>query len=120
MLRAITGQQQTDNNRLWFSDDNHDLFVWLDDRNNPVAFQFSYDKHRDEHCIYWHQQRGFRHDRIDSGDNLQAGYKMTPILVPDGHFDAPRLVKLFQSICMEMDPRLARFIQQTLAGAGDD
>lgn len=115
MLRAISNQQQTDDRRLWFNDQDHDLFVWLDEQQQPLAFQFSYHTRQGEHCIHWHRQRGFSHDRIDSGENLHGRYKMTPIMVPDGRFDRQQLAEKFQSVCEEMDPALAQFIYRTLA-----
>lgn len=120
MLRAISAQLQTDDRRLWFNDYNHDLFVWFDEQQRPLAFQFSYHTQQDKHCIHWHRQRGFGHDRIDSGDTLDCGYKMTPIMVPNGKFNQQQLAAIFQSVCMEIEPALAQFIYRTLVGADDN
>lgn len=119
MLRAISDQQQTNGRRLWFNDQDHDLFVWLDEQQKPLAFQFSYHTRQDEYCIHWHRQRGFSHDRIDSGDTLDGHYKMTPVLMPDGEFEGQRLAEIFQSVCKDIDAALAQFIYRTLAAAGN-
>ena len=119
MLRAITSQRQSKTPRLWFSDQNHDLFIWLDKLHEPMAFQLSYNKIDDEHCICWHCDKGFSHDRIDSGEDPEGSYKMTPIMVPDGKFDHKKLAQEFQLISADMEPRLANFIYQKLSCYAD-
>ena len=119
MLRAITGQHQIDPNRLWFSDLDHDLFVWLDEAGQPVAFQFSYDRQRDERCIEWHRHRGYSHSRIDSGEARDGHYKMTPIMTTNEPLDAAGIAARFLSISADMDTELACFIHGKLCHAAD-
>ena len=114
MLRPITSRHRGKTPRLWFSDENHDLFIWLDPQSEPLAFQFSYDKLHDEHCIYWHRDRGYSHDRIDSGEPVDGSYKMTPIMVPNDQFDDTQVAQDFLSVSDNLTPKLRDFVFQKL------
>ena len=111
MLRAIKTDKDDSNHlkRLWFSDQDNDLFIWLDNEI-PVAFQFSYNKQQDEHTINWGAQRGYSHERIDNGEADISNYKMTPIMVPNGALNQQRVSQIFKSISQNIEPELARFV----------
>lgn len=115
MLQAIKTRQDGDQQRLWFSDTDHDLFVWLDTTRQVASFQFSYNKLRNEHIIVWDRDKGYSHDKIDNGEVANGHYKMTPIMVPDGDADYAELAAKFKQVSREIDPSLADFIYQTLS-----
>ena len=101
-------------NKLWFHDAEHDLFVWLDNSKQPVGFQFSYHKNHMEHAINWSSDRGYSHDKIDAGESRPGGYKMTPIMVPDGEFETEKVTEEFAAISREIDKGIAEFVLQKL------
>ncbi|MDH5765963.1 MAG: hypothetical protein OEZ38_08105 [Gammaproteobacteria bacterium] len=121
MLRLIkTSKQSTEElQRLWFSDDNHDLFAWLNNKNKPVRFQFTYNKLGIEHSFNWNIDTGFSHEKVDSGDNSSNRYKMTPILVPDGDIQRNKIADLFQSVSHDIDSELAQFIINKISNPSD-
>jgi hypothetical protein len=96
--------------KLWFNDHDNDLFIWLDQNENPTGFQFCYDKSFDEHSINWQQQKGFSHARIDAGEACSSRYKMIPIMLPDGVFKYRQVAELFRSISAHIDHKLADFV----------
>jgi hypothetical protein len=118
MLRAINTNKQSDAfKRLWFNDQDHDLFLWLDSSMQPVSFQFSYRTYSDiysEHVISWKKGMGYTHDKIDDGEPADGDYKMTPILVPDGAFDYKKIAQRFKSISKDIDEDIRDFIYQKL------
>ncbi len=105
--------------RRWFADGDFDLIVWYGgrDASAPVdGFQLCYDKKHHERALTWRRGQGFRHEEVDdgeSGPSLQ--FKMTPILVPDGIFDAAAVARRLEARTTEMDPALARFVLRTLS-----
>ncbi|TNF32927.1 MAG: hypothetical protein EP315_09005 [Gammaproteobacteria bacterium] len=119
MLQPVKARQDTDQPRLWFNDKDHDLFIWLDDRQQVVSFQFSYNKLHNEHIIVWHRDKGFTHDRIDNGEPGDGRYKMTPILLPDGDADFVHLAQEFKHISQLIEPALAEFIYEKLSTLKD-
>ena len=116
MLRLIKTNKQSINHlqRLWFTDNQHDLFVWLTANDTPVCFQFSYNKLHDEHTLNWHRHRGYSHEKIDNGEHTPGNYKMTPIMIPDGEINREKITRLFQSISQDIEPELATFIQHKI------
>ncbi|MCW9014162.1 MAG: hypothetical protein OQL06_10290 [Gammaproteobacteria bacterium] len=114
MLRAIRSNHPAKKNRVWFSDQQHDLFVWFDNHNKPIAFQFSYNKNINEHSISWSEKMGYSHDKIDNGEPGDGSYKMTPIMMPDGIFDGKKIAEEFKRVSLELDTALTDFIYQTL------
>lgn len=113
MLKAIKTDKNNDTKKLWFNDHDHDLFIWLDQQGQPIQFQFSYRtylKSYSEHVISWHISKGYSHDKIDDGEANNTDYKMTPILVPNGTFEANDIAKKFSAVSKEIDQALAQFV----------
>ena len=115
MLREIRSvrQKSRHSTRRWFTDADMDLFIWFNNQV-PVKFQLSYGKRESEHAISWDHERGFIHSRIDDGEGLTFRYKMAPILVKDGSFDASKVARDFLLASEAMDPTLADFIYARL------
>jgi len=119
MLRAITTNKQTEphKQRLWFSDHDHDLFVWIDRYSHPVSFQLSYRVYSDtysEHIISWKKETGYTHNKIDDGEHANGDYKKTPIMVPNGACDSEKLAERFKSISADVDEKITDFVYQKL------
>lgn len=89
-VRQIPG----DPKRRWFYSDDFDLIVWFSDDQSIAGFELCYDKERNAHSIEW-KTGGFRHMAVDDGERRPGKHKATPILVPDGSFDAMRVYTAF-------------------------
>lgn len=124
MVHEVQGARQIPGEgfRRWFTDQYFDLIVWYDGDNPQgeiAGFQLCYDKFDKERALTWRRGRGFAHEKVDDGEGpfaLQA--KMTPILLPDGVFDAEGVTRRLREQSAEMDQNVAGFILQTLAAYG--
>ena len=83
--------------RRWFHSGSDDLVVWYDEDGSIYGFQFCYDRDRAERALTWTIDDGFRHNRVDPGDE-RFGYPQAPILVADGTFDADAMTHRFVAI----------------------
>ncbi|MCW8956454.1 MAG: hypothetical protein OQL09_06195 [Gammaproteobacteria bacterium] len=120
MLYQIKATQTEEyQQRLWFTDQHHDLFIWLDSDYNPLAFQFCYNKLHDEHAVLWHRHHGYSHQRIDSGEPGDGNYKVSPILLANGHIEPLRIAAGFKHINSNIDRKLADFVYQKLLEYAD-
>ncbi len=106
-------QQPGEPRRRWFFSHVQDLFVWFGEDGTPVAFQLSYGKYRNEHAIRWRADRGFTHHRVDDGE-ASAVSRNAPLLMADGLFDAPRVLKRFQELSAEMPREITDFVAARL------
>lgn len=114
MLREITTIRTfSTNRRRWFSDADMDLYIWFHNQV-PVQFQLTYNKQQDEHAISWDNTSGFRHNRVDDGEHTVSDYKMSPILLADGEFDAITVARKFLLASDYLDATLADFIYARL------
>lgn len=116
MLKQVTTHKKTLPVRQWFSDEDHDLFIWLDSTLQPIGFQFTYDKLFDEHCLSWMMNRGYSHDRIDTGEDVYLNIKQTPVMVADGEFNAAELAKRLSAISDEVPEKLLQFVLDKIHG----
>ena len=115
MLREVANVQQLSEEprRRWFFSHEQDLWVWFEPHGTPVAFQLAYGKYRNEHAIRWKRDRGFSHQRVDDGEN--AGLvKQTPILIPDGAFEAANVLARFLELSAEMPKEIVDFVAACL------
>jgi hypothetical protein len=117
MLQEIRATRQISKRKCkrWFTDSDMDLFIWFNN-DVPIQFQLSYNKQGTEHAINWNEETGYSHNRIDPGDQkqLHTRYKMAPILVADGEFDAPSIARQFLLASERMNETLADFIYARL------
>ncbi len=108
-VRQVTG----DGHRRWFTSAYFDLIVWLDEQDRIEGFQLTYDKPVQERALTWRADRGFAHEKVDDGE-VPGQAKMTPILVPDGTFDAGAVAARFREESGEIDPEIAGLVLETL------
>jgi len=104
--------------KRWFSDQNNDLFVWLNAAGQVTAFQFSYDKAHNEHLLSWSEVYGYSHDRIDDGEDVHLQIKMSPIMVPNGAVDCAKVAETFRRVSELLEPKLGEFIYRKLQEFG--
>ena len=116
MLAEVPNPRQVPNDyrRRWFNDETFDLIVWFADDNDIVGFELCYRLLGFERALTWMEDRGYRHSDVDTGDNRPASYGMTPILTPDGAFDAPRIADLFKHAAAKLDPEIRQFVLERL------
>jgi hypothetical protein len=116
MLSEITYVKHIDGDlrRRWFADEEFDLIVWLGDDDAIAGFQLCYDKSKDQRAFTWRSPNASRHDRVDDGENDPGRYKSTPILVPDGAFDAARVSEAFRRSSTDIDDEIAELVLKQL------
>ena len=109
-VRQVPGESRR---QMFFSED-MDLTVWVDDRGAILGFELCYDKGIGERSVRWRSGYGFLHQRVDDGENRPGRYKATPILVPDGVFDANKISRLFLENSRDLDRPLSDFVYRKL------
>lgn len=111
MLREILALRQ-DNPRLrrrWFQDEFFDLYTWQANSGALVRFQLCYDVRGRERALTWSRERGFSHNKVDSGEEF-AGQPMTPLLVAAGKFPHQRVRTRFLREAASLDDSTRKFI----------
>ena len=110
-VRQVPGEPK----RRWFSSEDIDLIVWLDDSGAPVSFQLCYDKLQSEHALTWQPEFGFVHLAVDGGEQgVGFQYKSTPILVAGGHCDANRVTSRFTEVSGQLPSVIVEFVTERL------
>ncbi|MFT5129586.1 MAG: hypothetical protein ACI8W8_003211 [Rhodothermales bacterium] len=90
--RQITGEPA----RRCFSDREFDLIFWYNADDSVYGLQLCYDKAKYERTLTWIADSGFAHHGIDTGKICgRPPDRLTPILVPDGYFDAEKVRERF-------------------------
>lgn len=102
-VRQVRGEPR----RRWFFSERCDLIVWLDEMGAPEGFQFCYDKDNEERALSWRPQLGLSHMKVDTGSSIYGG---TPFLVPDGHFDAVHMLRMFEAECALVPPEVSALV----------
>jgi len=119
MLREIekTRQIAGEPTRRWFSDTSMDLIVWVE-QESAVGFQLTYDKPHAEKAVTWTLEPPYlHHTGVDDGEYQAGRFKSTPILVPEGNWDAWHVCGKFLG-CSELLPdALRELVCRTLVNA---
>lgn len=115
MLTEIpnTRQHPGERRRRWFSSQDQDLYIWQDAAGEIRAFQLCYSKHRNEHAIYWRDDRGFAHLTVDDGEASPLS-SATPTLRMNGHFDASKVIDAFSRQAGGLPAPIGEFILERL------
>lgn len=112
--RQIPGE----GHRRWFADRYFDLIVWYAAPGGEVTgFQLCYDKPGSQRALTWKASRGYRHERVDDGET-PGGFKMSPVLVPDGVLDTESLVRRFRSAAERIDAQVRDLVLGRLESYG--
>jgi hypothetical protein len=120
MLKEVSAVRQIpgEHRRRWFSSETLDLIVWVDGAGGPVGFQLCYDRSAAEKAFSWRAPDSFSHAGVDDGEGRAFRHKGTPILVPDGRFDAARFAGLFAQADAELPRGLAALVAAKIAQFG--
>ncbi len=115
MLHEVPNARQVrgEGKRRWFTDQFFDLIVWYGDDMSIFGFQLCYDRNIKERALTWRRNRGFSHEKVDDGET-PGHTKMTPVLVPNGQFDATSISAKFRQESSEIDPEIAKLVIETL------
>ncbi len=111
MVRQIEGES----GRRCFSDGEMDLTVWVSADGMPVGFELCYDKGGCERALRWSDEEGYLHRRVDDGERGEARHKATPVLVPDGMFNAKKISRLFEVNSRDINAAIAGFVLRRLS-----
>lgn len=88
----LTKMKTADPRRIWYSDADHDLYLYLDDGGQIEALEFCYGKRAIEHALLVkHDHVG--HMRIDDGEDTGMGHKRSPIHVVNGEVRLSQIAK---------------------------
>lgn len=109
-VRQIPGEAK----RRWFSSEDFDLIVWFSGDQDITGFELCYDKTGKEHSIRWSRSGGYSHMAVDDGENRPGRYKETPIMAPNGDFEARRVYSNFQAASRSLPDDVASFVLRTL------
>jgi hypothetical protein len=109
-VRQVPGEGR----RRWFTSPYFDLIVWYGQGGALDGFQLTYGKPVRERAVTWRAAGGFSHERVDDGE-VPGQAKMTPILVPDGSFDAAGVASRFREESAKVDEGVARLVLEILA-----
>jgi hypothetical protein len=104
-----TKPTQSDFARRWLTDDYFDLIVWYEPGGGIHGFQLCDDKTGRERALTWTQSRGFAHNTVDSGETAPTA-NLTPVLVPDGVFQAAPVRAEFVKRCTQVDELIRKFV----------
>ena len=81
-----------------------------DERTTITGFQLCYDKPNVQRALSWTVERGYMHNKIESGEKHSIGHKMAPILVADGAFDKTTIVDRFLQSSPDIDQRVVKLV----------
>lgn len=109
-VRQIPGERK----RRWFSSENFDLIVWLNEGGSFAGFELCYDKTTFERSLIWRLITGFTHMAVDSGEHRSGRYKATPLLMPYGVFDAARIRSTFAAESAALPGEVSSYVLMAL------
>jgi hypothetical protein len=111
MLREIkqVSQKSGEPRRCWFSGTSMDLFVWLNQDEEVVSYQFTYDKPHTEKALTWKKGEGFLHFDVDDGSR-PGKHPGSPMLNRDGKIKASKVIELLHKNSGDLQPFLKKFI----------
>ena len=109
-VRQVLGERP----RRWFHSLEEDLIVWYADDGSLFGFQLCYDTLKSERALTWLPNSGFSHNRVDDGEGPALSYKRTPMLVPDGTFNASAMLSRFLRISESLPPDVIAFVSSKL------
>ena len=111
MLREIKDvvQKPGELRRRWYSSSSMDLFVWINDDNEVVSYQFTYHKPHAEKALTWKEEEGFLHLGVDDGSR-PGKHPGSPLLKKNGKFNPAKIVSLLKNKSGELEPSIKDFI----------
>jgi hypothetical protein len=109
-------QPPGESRRRCFTDRDTDLYVWYDDSDQVLQFQFCYDKGPDEKAFTWSGVHGISHHSVDDGAR-GGGFtaKGTPILTGRTALDVAPLIALFRDHGRKLEHDLYEFVLEKMS-----
>jgi hypothetical protein len=98
--------------RRWFQCESMDLYTWHSDSGAIIGFQLAYDRRGNQRAITWIDGQGYFHAGIDEG--TPGHIARTPLLKPEGGFDAFRVHTEFLRNAAGLDVEIALLVSQKL------
>jgi hypothetical protein len=117
MLKETLNAQQPpgEPRRRCFTDADSDLFVWYDNDDRIIQFQFCYDKGPTEKAFTWSLTQGVVHQGVDDGAGSGSfTMKGTPILTGNRPLDIRPLIRLFQEHGRKLEHDLYEFVMEQM------
>lgn len=105
-VRQIPGEHR----RRWFQSSSDELIVWYAADGSIQGFQLCYDRETRERALTWKLGRGYLHQNVDDGEAVGFAHKRSPILLPDGRFDARRVLERFTAAASEIPGDIVTFV----------
>jgi len=96
--------------RRWFEDNYFDLLIWENEAGQIVEFQLCYDKLHHQRSLIWKEKVGYRHNKVDDGENKPGKYKAAPIFLDDGLFDTAAIADKFRYKSKNIDKKVSTFV----------
>ncbi len=91
-----------------------DLMVWFKNDNEITGFQLCYNISFDEKELTRLKDKGFSHNSIDEGENIETRHKGSPVLVRDGSFDNATISLRFKNESKKIDGSISKFVYEKL------
>ena len=111
MLREIkkVSQKRDEPRRRWFTSQDIDLFVWLNNHDEVVSYHLTYNRPHDEKALVWSKEKGFTHLGVDDGSR-PGKHPGSPLLVQDGVINPIKIVSMIKKNSGELGPSIEDFI----------
>ncbi|MCG8614753.1 MAG: hypothetical protein MI802_00945 [Desulfobacterales bacterium] len=106
--------------RRWFFDTTMDLLIWLDASDQVVGIQLCYDKEKSSRALTWFQKEGYRHNKVDLGDEKRGRRGGSPILGSDDLFDASTIAGQFKRLGANIDSEIYEITYEKLLAYNTD
>ena len=111
MLREIkeTRQKPGEPKKRWLTSLSMDVFVWFNEDDEIVSYQFSYNKPHDEKALVWSKEKGFSHLGVDDGFN-PGKHPGRPLFIADGTLQPKKLISMLKKDRGDLQPWIRDFI----------
>lgn len=115
MLRKISSVSEKSGatERVWFSGETMDLFVWTKDNDDVTSFQLSYDKPNVEKSLVWDHESGKIHAIVDTGSN-PGKHPSAPVLQEEQPYDKSLILSMLNECRGELSEQHFEFIQSVI------
>lgn len=116
LKETLNAQQPPDEpRRRCFTDRDSDLYVWYDDTDQVIQFQFCYNKGPEERAFTWSHAHGVVHHGVDDGSRSGGfAFKGTPILTGRTPLDMTPMIAMFRERGRKLEHDLYVFMLEKM------
>lgn len=116
MLKELKSTRQIPSEpfRRWYTDNDNDLVVWLD-QYRIRGFQLLVPGSCGRTVITWHETERPMVAGLDDGEGRPGRPKMTPILIHKDTIDVGKVLRQFKGISEELPSGLAELVEHKIA-----